>query len=167
MRSAALVSSLLASRSPSAILWRVVPVVVDAIKRQTGRTLPHVGKEILEFQPSLTHRDTSPAVIIELTDIRVPATPQHCSPNPVFGSVTTIVRREPVCGEALLHHLRIETAAAFGQAAAQVGDWKDALLTACAATKPERISAIGSASFDQCQPSEHFTRDREIAHVSL
>ena len=54
---------LFARRRPSAIAELVVAIVVKPIQRITGRAPAHVGKKRGEVvSPSLTHRDSAPAV---------------------------------------------------------------------------------------------------------
>lgn len=56
------VSVLFRSRGPSAVLGRVVAVVVDAIKRTSRRARTHVCKEVLEGLPSVADSNASPSV---------------------------------------------------------------------------------------------------------
>src|SRR6516162_8496388 len=60
------VRDLLFSRSPAAIFWRVVAVVVHAIKAEMlSRSSAHVREEIGEFAPALADANATAAVILE------------------------------------------------------------------------------------------------------
>lgn len=58
------ISDLLRARRPSAILWRVRPVVIYSVKASVLRALTHISKKVQEvLSPSVAHDDASPAVV--------------------------------------------------------------------------------------------------------
>lgn len=69
--------------SPSAVLRLVVPIVVDAVYRMTGRALSHVREEILKTPPAVANRDASSAVVVELGRLRIGAPLNHGPPDPM------------------------------------------------------------------------------------
>ncbi len=77
---------LLASRGPSAILGRVVAVVINAIDGVRLRRAPaHIGQEVLEgMQPAGANLNPAPAVIREADAFRVIAAGFHREPRRVF-----------------------------------------------------------------------------------
>jgi hypothetical protein len=81
------IHGLLLRRGPSAVLWRVWAVVVDAINRVCGSGLrAHVGVEVLEVQPSVTDRDAASPIVSVGGHARVETTRFHRCPNPILGS---------------------------------------------------------------------------------
>lgn len=82
-------------RSPSAVVGVVALVHVDAVNRQAWRGFTHVGQEVVERQPPLTHRDTPPAVPLERRAVWVSASGEHAPPDSV-GSSASPVRAVPV-----------------------------------------------------------------------
>ncbi len=60
----ALVARLRARQSPSAIIWRVISIVVDAIKRVFWRrTFSHVGEEIGKVTPSFAYGYSTTSIV--------------------------------------------------------------------------------------------------------
>jgi len=75
-------------QSPSAVVWRVWAIIVDAVDAVFGgRSRTHIGKERLERLPSVAYDDSATAVKGEVCGVRVLATPLHCGPCAIFWSV--------------------------------------------------------------------------------
>lgn len=91
----ACITSLLTSRSPIAIGWLVVSIVVTALNAVVATGwIAHVSVEVLERQPSLTDRDTPFAVVVAAAVVGITASLKHTMPPIVNWSV-----RQPVsCG---------------------------------------------------------------------
>jgi len=82
------VTRLLACCSPSAVFWRVIPIVVDAVQTVLrGGARSHVCKEIAGIHPALANLDATTAVSLIPSSVRVQASPFHCCPDPVFRNV--------------------------------------------------------------------------------
>lgn len=74
----------LGSGDPAAIRGFIVPVVVDAVDEVSGGPVAHVGNERTKItQPSVTHSDAAPAVVLELGISRVVAAAKHALPHGV------------------------------------------------------------------------------------
>lgn len=84
MGSLASVVSLLFSRRPPAIVWRVWPVIIDAVDGEFKWSWPHIGQKVLERQPSITDDYSTPAVVKELWMARIGAAVFHLCPSMVF-----------------------------------------------------------------------------------
>lgn len=75
-----LVIRLLCPCGPTAVARLVVAVVVNSIEAQSCWFLSHVGKKVLEFQPSFTNRDPSSAVMLPRLSPRITTAAQHRRP---------------------------------------------------------------------------------------
>src|SRR6266851_3463874 len=76
----ATVAPLYRSVRPTAILRRIVTVIVDAVQRHSGWTFSHVRQEILKARrakPSFANDDSSAAIILEPNEIWIVAARQH------------------------------------------------------------------------------------------
>ena len=84
---------LLFNGCPTAILRRVVPVVVDSVEGvkgslpvTTGRAWTHVGKKVIErFQPAGTYGDPTTTVVVIILRQWVRAAVLHLRPRLIFG----------------------------------------------------------------------------------
>lgn len=91
------ISVLLNGSRPAAVVWLIVSVVVDAIKRVFwGRTTPHVRDEIFEFLPSFANLNPSFAVFVELRMALVAASLLHVDPRHVFRRASQTVLQVPL-----------------------------------------------------------------------
>lgn len=79
---------------PSAVARFIIPVVVDASNGCSGRSVPHVGKEVLEARPAFTDLDSSSAVMFKAVFSRVLASSPHSLPACVFWAVAHPVRAQ-------------------------------------------------------------------------
>lgn len=70
---------------PSTVVWAIWTIVVDAVKRVTGRTLTHVHKELGKIiAPLVAHRDSSPPVARVVLQAHVVATLFRLRPCAMF-----------------------------------------------------------------------------------
>ena len=86
------VKSLLFPRSPSAVFWSVVAVIIDSINRVLFGTGPHVQKKVLESRtfwnyaaPSLANGYTSASIVFVIRPATVLASLNHVGPSVVHG----------------------------------------------------------------------------------
>lgn len=84
----AFVSKLLLWCRPTAVIRRVVAVVVDAIKRplmlMSRRSGTHVSEEVFKLLPAVADSDASTTVVCKAMLLRVVATCKHLIPDEVF-----------------------------------------------------------------------------------
>lgn len=92
----ACVSYILLSCRPSAIVWRVVAVIVDTIYLASFRTRSHVGDKVGASMPSVTHRDASSSVPMVPRVLGVRAPIDHGHPCSMLRGA-----RLSVCGDPL------------------------------------------------------------------
>lgn len=87
------VSRLLFHSRPPAVSRLVVAVVVDAIKRKSGRFLAHVSQEVLKRRPAFANRNPSAPVIPERFSEGICASLNHRGPTGIGarGSFVPIV----------------------------------------------------------------------------
>jgi hypothetical protein len=86
---------LLSVGGPTAVLWRVRSVVVDALNGVfAGWGFSHIGQELLKrVEPALVNGNTSPAIKLKVADARVGAARLDGLPRPVFlGSLSAPAR---------------------------------------------------------------------------
>lgn len=95
MNVVALINALLFSRRPSAILWGIWAVVIDAFNAVFGSgPAPHVSKELFErFFPAITNKNPAPAVVFIRLVGRIAAAFSHVHPGYVFRAVRQAVAR--------------------------------------------------------------------------
>jgi hypothetical protein len=79
---------------PSAIMWAVVAVIVNSVKRvMRGRPGPHISNEPAKIMPPTANGDSPSAVAMKQT-VRVIGAPlQHVRPDHVFAGNAHSVRR--------------------------------------------------------------------------
>ncbi len=134
LRADALVRKLFFARGPSAVLGRVVAIVVDAVKRVLfAGARPHVGIEVLERCPSITNLNAARSIVFVGSVLRKKTSAAHAIPNLVFG------RRPAAALDGNRHAVgsRPLTAAptAGGIAGPKVGDAHNPLFAAVANAK--------------------------------
>src|SRR5437773_1619564 len=86
----ATVLHLLRLRGPAAVLWLVVPVVVDSVDGMGRRgARAHIYEECQEVMtPTIAHRDSAAAVVRIASRLRIRAAREHARPGPVFRRVS-------------------------------------------------------------------------------
>lgn len=103
-------SALLRSTCPSAVLGRVVPVGVNAVDRVLlAGSRPHVTQKQFKRIPALAHLDTAPSPSWEVLVPHIGASPLHPEPRPVLRArlASTLVTVPHHCFRALRHERRI------------------------------------------------------------
>lgn len=122
---------------PSAVLWRVWPIVVDALNRVLWRwSLPHVGVEVLKgIEPAFTHDNASPAVTRIRRDVGISATRLDVRPTAILRSVD-----HAVCGIGGACGFTYKATAASSMPAAQVSTCCDNLSSAITNAAPDSAS---------------------------
>lgn len=84
----AFVILLLCSSSPTAVFFRIIRVIVDAIKLMCGRwSFPHVSNECLKRLPIFANFNSPSTVSCKATGFRILASSFHASPNIKFRRV--------------------------------------------------------------------------------
>jgi hypothetical protein len=78
------ISCLLSGECPSAVLWRIRPVVVDTVDRMLlGWSRSEIGQEYGEVAPFAANGNSAPAVVGEERVVRVEASPSHGTPRTI------------------------------------------------------------------------------------
>ena len=75
------VSVLFLASCPSAVLWRVVSIVVDAVKRLSFRFFTHVCEEVIKLIPPFTNSNSSASIVWKGFVSWIKASSPHCDPN--------------------------------------------------------------------------------------
>lgn len=149
-------------RHPSAILRRVIPVVINTIKRVSPRRLwPHVLKKGFKaVNPLLAHRNAPPAVMGVARPIFVETSIFHADPRIPFGG-----SRKPVCGEPFSAYFEVETTARFGISIAKSKAKNVGLTPTFAYAMPKRIFGISFSASNDAQTVE-FQSSKVFEHGS-
>lgn len=79
-------------RRPSAVIWLIVEIVVDSVKRHPLRLFPHISKEILEYLPAWANSDPACAVRWKIFAFRVATSFPHMLPRSIGGGSGHSVR---------------------------------------------------------------------------
>ena len=134
--SLSLIGSLLFSGSPAAILRRVIPVVVDAVKRQMFCwPSAHVCQEVFEGMPATADANAAASVILETFHVGIAAPCMHRLPDAVFRCCFAM------SGFAMRHSCRmflLPTSAGFRMSAYDVVRLGFECTTTLAAKPPDR-----------------------------
>ena len=93
-RSASLspVHVLLVASCPTAVVGKVSEIVVDAVNRQFGWTVAHVGNEISKVTPPITDSDASSAVVVKSIVTRITTAVDHVNPRIVSAASLSVSR---------------------------------------------------------------------------
>jgi len=114
------VGRLLLHGGPSAIAWGISHVVVDALKRQAGRTFSHISAEILKrICPPITHANATGEIVFGLFPIRT-AAHFHAFPCGINSAMHSAMSYTD-SARALTHFLKCAWAAHFASSARQIG----------------------------------------------
>lgn len=137
-----LITSLLAPRSPSAVIWLVMAIVIDPVKRKARWAAAHVFKECCKIvPPTLTNSDPSSSPEVVFGVLRVEAPLLHAVPCAIFPTPTRD-RRFPVRDSSSPSTFIPKTAATQGQAPYQIAPIDNLGAPALAFTRPHRPSSI-------------------------
>jgi hypothetical protein len=155
-----LVLRLLTGGRPAAVLRAVRPVDVDAVDAVLLRwARPHVGQEVLEAVPPLTHRDAAPTIIGIGCVLRIRAASAHPRPNDMLRRVAQAVGK--VCSAGAL---AMEATTRACGATRQVALSDDDLATTRADASP---LAHTSAPLDLFDHGESIELSPEQIHAGL
>lgn len=77
---------LLVNCRPSAIFRGVARIVVNSVERMAIRSFPHISQKVLKLHPSFTNRNSTAAVILEISMRWIKASLLHCRPRLVSWS---------------------------------------------------------------------------------
>jgi hypothetical protein len=82
------VSSLLFTRGPSAIIGRIVTIIINSINRIfAGQSFPHIGIKVFKgVSPAITNSNTSSTITRIIRIIRIGTTIDKSSPYSIFGA---------------------------------------------------------------------------------
>ena len=136
---------------PSAIFWRVITVIVDAVERALRWPLTHVGKEIAVIRPAFANCDVSSSVVLELPCVAVAAAVPHMNPRgvrPVVGAPGCLSMLNDTGGKGLL----TDASTRRGIAASQMAPGDKWFGPAIASAEPVGVAALirmGKAQCDQ------------------
>ena len=126
------VGNLLFLGCPTAVSGFVVPVVIDAVKRQAGRGFAHICEEVFEDQPTFADGDAAASPIFKAMMSGIEASLFHRSPAAVNARLFGVVS---VFGD----DFAVEASAALGSFCGQVSSVEDRLNTTIAQAQPLAI----------------------------
>lgn len=149
----ALVISLRGFASPSAIIWAIVSVIVNSVKRFTIRPVAHIDVEVLKSKPPIANRYTSTAVVFVGRIFRVCASLLHAAPYFVHAVVKLAVR-----GQLFLPAFLFKTSARVGTAAKMVKVC-DFAVSAIAQTLPKCFSFLSVRKLNGDKPTKSLSCD--------
>lgn len=164
-RRAAIVA-LLFLRGPSAVLWGVGAIVINAVKLMTDRTRPHVGKEGGEVvTPSLTHGNPAPSPVGVSRMVRVITARLRVAPRIVFWR-RACARLVAVLVRSRYHNVFRQTPATPCRAGLQMARGGLCACAAVAAALPVAVSVLVSNKPQNFQASKAFpSLDSWMFHV--
>lgn len=84
---ASAIQGLFSRRSPSAILWSVVAIIVNTLKAHVSGRLAHIGEEVGKFFPSFADLNSSTAVVTVIGSRGVGAASDHVTPARIHRGV--------------------------------------------------------------------------------
>ena len=137
------VAGLLFGRSPAAISWLVVAVIVDAVEAMFGaRASVHIGKKVDVIAPSFTNGDAATSVMLPLWVFWVAATIQHAAPRSIFWCLGFPLFVSPLAvgpfttSETLVSIVTAKASAGQGSSLSEKGAGGEMLSSAIAETSP-------------------------------
>jgi hypothetical protein len=74
-------------RRPATILWTVVAIIVDAVKRHARGPISHVGKKVQKVIPAITNFYPAPAIAGIAGVLRIGAALKHRGPRIMNGTL--------------------------------------------------------------------------------
>ncbi len=156
-RALPLISKLLFASGPSAILWRVISVHINAVNRVIGRRLrSHISKKVREtVAPAFANLNATRSVVFVGDVFGVFAPRNHREPSSVFrGSwlATTDATRRAVGRICRYRSFDLVASAAFRISGLKVGDGRQCRLPAIANAlhAPDRRTAPVISKFRLC-----------------
>lgn len=156
-RALPLIGKLLFASGPSAILWRVVSVHINAVNRMIGRRLcSHISKKVREAVAPAFANLNAPRSVVFVGDVfGVFAPRNHREPSSVLrgsGLATTDATRRAVGGVGRFCRFDLVTTATLGIAGLKVGYGREGLVAAVANTfhEPNRRAGAILSEFRLC-----------------
>ena len=145
---------LLSRACPSAVLWRIRTIVVNAVNRiARAWARSHISIEGGEVRfPAVTHNNSAPAIVVICAMIRIVASGFHANPYLVFRELGQAVFRD-----CIREGISPETAAALGVPTSQVAAANLNCSTAITATKPNGSAFVAFNIFENKQLAESLT----------
>lgn len=141
------------SANPSAIVFTIPKIVVDAVDSKPNWRLTHIPKEIRKISPFFANGYTSTAVVIPLLKILVSTSLDHPIPNAIgFCSVFPVPSVSVLC-TSFGCQLSRQTSAAFSFPGCEI-------LRRCSRLIPARAQAIPMPFIgltDCCKPAKNTT----------
>lgn len=139
-RAVAAVSVLRFAGGPSAVLRRIMAIVINAVERVPGRgAWPHVAKKALERIPALANFDAPASVMRECLTSWAPASIVHIHPCPMFRRAGLAMAKRAASLARLLD------AALLG--VTHLRSLSHLLMTAVASTKPKTLMLISGRRY--------------------
>lgn len=137
------VIGLLFSGCPPTVLWRVIALVVDAVKPSTSGGVTHVGIKVGEgCTPAIAHSDTACTVADKGRVFFVITAAQHSRPCAVFAWLRRFAQVVTSCSRSSLALRLRQAAAGLCSSALQVVRSGYLFTTAVARTFPQRLPAF-------------------------
>jgi hypothetical protein len=149
------VPSLHASRSPPAIIWAIIPIIIDSINRQLPRTVTHISQKVLKLVPAQAYGNAATSISVIARRFRVIASLNHACPNSVrpgftkkVGSISSIMTAPTRLTDPISERSSL--------------DWLD--VSACASAEPMTgIAALNGGpvgvDFTGCHRSRHLRKN--------
>ena len=143
------IAGLFSSGRPSAILWRIRAVVVDAIKRVLLRwSATNVyEKRLVGLSPPIAHHNSAPAIPCEAAVTGVVASGLHSLPNLILGRGLAERALAMSLIRACLTVLRFGTATRLNATTAKVSGLSEARSAAVATAQPLRSNLTHNGQF--------------------
>ncbi len=159
----AFIASLLDPRRPSAVVWRIMAVVVTALYGMINRrTITHIGNEVCKPvipHPSRTYFYASASVSIEVLALSISTTPNHLGPYSVFWCVCL-----SVLGAPLLKGVILKASARLRMTIAQMICHNSMFFAAIAEAIPE-CSPANIFGFVYYEQSSESTTGKFVCHA--
>ena len=136
-------------RGPLAILFTIVSVIFDSVKRHTRGAVSHISVKVFKtFHPALANRYTSSSIVFKPRPIRIIATIFHTLPCPI--------NRSPAHSVLGLQS-NSKASARRNKAVSQVSTSTRCLRAATAYTFPHCMFRFSGASFDNSKIAKTFS----------
>jgi len=154
MTGIASILGLITNWNPLAVSWCVVPVVVDAFNRVTGRSRPHVCKKTFERVPSLADTNATTPIVFEKSVIRVVASITDMQPGHILAWSQRSSRHT-------MSTTGVKASTRFSIAAAKRATPHRRIIAAIASAQP--LAVFTFSSFQNDKSTEALTCDIQIS----
>jgi hypothetical protein len=124
------------SEVPSAIRRFVVAVYVDTVKFCSRRPFAHVRKEVHEYQPLFTDRDSSTSVMFKAIIVFIQASLFHAYPRIIGAGLDVFFTAASFCMTMFAHGLFPKASTTFGVSSGQASTYYGFFSTALASANP-------------------------------